>query len=189
MTEQAPPRGVRAIAFAGMPGAGKTIAVEVATEMGFPVFRMGDAVWAEVRARGLALAPDVVGKVASEMRERHGRGVWADRTADRAIASGAPVVVIDGVRSMDEVGVFRARLGEDFILVGIHAAPRLRLARLLARHREDDVRNEAEFEARDTRELGWGLGAVLALADVMLVNHGSVEGIRREVAAVLRYSR
>lgn len=161
---------MRAIAFTGMPGAGKTVAVDVAREMSIPVVRMGDAVWDEVKARGLPLVHEHVGRVATEMREKFGRGIWAERTADRVLDMQSPVAVIDGVRNSEEVDVFRARLGHDFTLVAIHASPRTRLSRILHRQREDDAQNATEFHARDERELGWGIGRVIALADIMLVN-------------------
>jgi dephospho-CoA kinase len=177
---------MRAVALTGMPGAGKSLAVEVAAGLGIPVVRMGDAVWEEVGARGLPLTNEHVGKVASEMRERHGPGVWAERTIERIRKLNPPQVVIDGVRSLAEVEVFRARLGADFLLVAIHAAPRTRLKRLLARHRADDVKSEEEFRARDARELAWGIGSVIALADVVVENEGAPERLQGAVRAILK---
>lgn len=177
---------MRAIAFTGMPGAGKTEAVEAARALGLPVVRMGDAVWDEVRARGLPLEPAVVGKVASEMREKLGRGVWAERTVDAIRKLDTRVVVIDGVRNVEEVETFRRLLGHDFTMVAIHASTATRLRRILARGRADDAPTEADFRARDTRELGWGIGTVIATADVMIVNEGDVASVREAVARVLR---
>lgn len=175
----------RVVAFTGMPGAGKSLAVEVAREMDLPVVRMGDAVWAEVEARDLEFGEGNVGRVAHEMREAHGPGVWAERTLEMLEDVSGDEVVIDGVRSLAEVEVFRDALGEDFLLVAIHASPSTRRGRLLGRGREDDVADAAEFEARDARELAWGLGRVIALADVVLVNEGSEAAFRDEVREVL----
>ena len=36
----------------------------------------------------------------------------------------------------------------------------------------DAPRSREEFDARDERELSWGLGSLIALADVMIVNEG-----------------
>ena len=177
---------MRAIAFTGMPGAGKTVAVDVARELGIPVVRMGDAVWDEVRNRGLPLVHEHVGRVATEMREKYGRGIWAERTSDKVLDLAVPTVVIDGVRTEEEVDVFRARLGHDFTLVAIHASPATRLRRILERQREDDARNAQEFHARDERELGWGIGRVIALADVMLVNEEHPERLAAQVREILK---
>ena len=177
---------VRAVAFTGMPGSGKSVAVDVARRMGLPVFRMGDVVWEEVRARGLGLAEGSVGRVANEMREQHGPGIWADRTLERIRKTDAPLVVIDGVRSPAEIDAFRAALGHDFHLVALHASQDTRLERLLARHREDDVKDPEQFHGRDDRELAWGLGRAIALADAMIVNEGGIPDLEAQVEAVLR---
>ncbi|HLE97793.1 MAG TPA: AAA family ATPase [Candidatus Thermoplasmatota archaeon] len=176
----------RAIAFTGMPGSGKSVAVEVARRLGMPVFRMGDAVWAEVRARGLSLDEAHVGRVATEMREAHGPGIWAVRTAERIRKTDSPLVVIDGVRSLAEVEVFRRELGPAFTLVALHASSATRLGRLMGRGRQDDVKSEAEFRGRDERELSWGIGQAIAVADATLENEGEVAQLERDVETLLR---
>jgi dephospho-CoA kinase len=95
------------------------------------------------------------------------------------------MAAIDGVRSEAELEVFRHRLGHDFTLVAIHASRATRMKRLFERHREDDVKDEGEFIARDERELGWGLGRVIALADVMLVNEESMPNLSSQVERIL----
>jgi dephospho-CoA kinase len=178
---------VRVIGLTGMPGAGKTVAAQVARDLGIPVVRMGDCVWDEVKARGLPLEDAVVGGVAHEMRERHGPGIWAERTLAKVQAFHAPVVVIDGVRSMAEVDAFHGALGRDFVLVAVHASVPTRHGRLLARGREDEAASEEAARARDRREVHWGIGEVIALADVVLVNEGRDEkSFRGEVERLLR---
>lgn len=178
---------MRVLGFTGMPGSGKSLAADVARRLGIPVVRMGDCVWEEVKARGLPLVDEVVGGVAHEMRERHGPGIWAQRTLEKVRKLGADQVCIDGVRSMAEVTVFHDALGTDFVLVALFASPRTRHRRLLARAREDEASSEEAARARDRRELAWGIGEVIALADVVLVNEGPDEAaFRRDVDRLLR---
>ena len=177
---------MRVVAFTGMPGAGKGVAAEVARKMDIPVFRMGDFIWEEVRRRSLPLDNGSVAEVAMQMRTDFGPGVWAEKTVDRIKQMHATMAVIDGVRSEAELEVFRHRLGHDFTLVAIHASRTTRQKRLMDRKREDDVRDEGEFMARDERELGWGLGRVVALADIMLVNEQSMPDLHQQVERVLR---
>ena len=68
---------MKAIAFTGMPGAGKSEAVRVAEELGIAVVRMGDVVRNEARKRGLELSDENVGGLADEMRREHGKDIWA----------------------------------------------------------------------------------------------------------------
>lgn len=177
---------MRVVAFTGMPGAGKSVAVEVAKKHGLPVLRMGDFIWEEVKRRGLPIDSGSVAEVAMQMRTDYGPGVWAEKTVDRLKQMHSDTAVIDGVRSEAELEVFRHRLGHDFTLVAIHASRPTRQGRLLERRREDDVKDAGEFIARDERELGWGLGRVIALADVMLVNEDSMPDLGEQVEKVLR---
>lgn len=180
---------MRVIAFTGMPGAGKGVAAEVARKHSIPVLRMGDFIWEEVRRRGLPIDSGSVAEVAMQMRTDFGPGVWAEKTVDRIKQMGPKMAVIDGVRSEAELEVFRHRLGADFTLVAIHASRPTRMKRLLVRGREDDVKDEGEFVARDERELGWGLGRVIALADVMLVNEEKMPTLEEQVEKLLKSVR
>jgi len=56
------------------------------------------------------------------------------------------------------------------VLVAVHASPRERFRRLKSRGRPDDPTTWEEFVERDMRELELGIGNVIALADVMIVN-------------------
>jgi len=179
---------MRVFAFTGMPGAGKSVAVEVAKKQNIPVLRMGDFIWEEVRRRGLPIDSGSVAEVAMQMRTDFGPGVWAEKTVDRLKSLHTNVGVIDGVRSEAELEVFRHRLGDDFTLIAVHASRPTRFQRLLSRGRDDDIKDEGQFIARDERELGWGLGRVIALADVMLVNEDSMPDLGEQVERVFRAS-
>jgi dephospho-CoA kinase len=125
-----------------------------------------------------------VGRVADEMRKTHGPDIWARRTIKK-VDPDAKLVVIDGLRSMAELDVFKAALGLDFILVHIICPSDIRLQRVKARGRKDDTATEEAFRARDERELSWGLGEVLKEADVVISNTGTEQELRLNVAYLL----
>ena len=163
----------------GMPGSGKSLVSGVARELGIPVYVMGDVVREEARRRGLEPTPENLNRVARELRERYGARVVAERTAEAIERDGPELAVVDGVRSLAEVEVFR-RLGS-VVVVAVHASPRTRFERLRRRGRPGDPRSWEEFVARDMTELGFSLGSVIALADYMLVNEAD-QGLAREKA-------
>ncbi len=70
---------MKLIVTVGMPGSGKDELVAVARSMGLATLKMGDLVRDETRRRGLPLNNANVGRIASEEREKHGPGVWAQR--------------------------------------------------------------------------------------------------------------
>ena len=156
--------------------------MKVATERGFTVVRMGDVVRGEGTRGGVGASDEAIGGFAHQERERSGYGVWAERTLPRVKGER---VVIDGLRGSKELEAFRKALGESIQVVAIHAAPKVRFARLRQRSRSDAPATWEEFLVRDVRELRWGLGDVIATADHMVVNEGDLGAFRAAARAVL----
>ncbi len=172
------------ILVVGMPGAGKGIIVDIARErFNLKTYTMGDVIREEALRKYGEITPETMLKVSREVREKYGSQYVAIKTYER-IDRSEKVVLIDGVRSLDEVEYFRKH-GET-IIIAIHASPRTRFERLLKRGRVGDPRNWEEFVERDMIELSFGIGNVIALADYMIVNEGDIEEVRREVENVLR---
>jgi dephospho-CoA kinase len=165
---------MKLIVTVGMPGSGKDELIAVAQSMGLATLKMGDLVRDETRRRGLQLSNSNVGRVASEERDKHGPGVWAQRALPKLTETR---MLVDGCRSDSEVSVFRHNFGDLFVL-GIFASPETRYDRLAARHRSDDV-DLQDFYDRDRRELKWGIGNAFALADGMLINEGTLDEFKR----------
>lgn len=173
------------LAFTGMPGSGKSHAVDLAKQRDLPIVRMGDLVRREAKRRDLEMSEADVGRIAVEMRDKEGDDVWAVRTLSEIQDQPGDVVIVDGVRGFAEVERFREDLGGDFVLVAVHASPDTRWQRVRDRGRDDDVTSFEEFKARDERELGFGLGTAIALADVLLVNEADLATFEDKVGRVL----
>jgi len=172
---------MKLIVTVGMPGSGKDELVTVARSMGLATLKMGDLVRDETRRRGLPITNANLARIASEEREKHGAGVWAQRAVPKLIETR---MLVDGCRSDAEVTVFRHNFGDLFVL-GIFASPETRHHRMTSRSRSDDGGNLQEFFDRDRRELKWGIGSAFALADGMLVNEGPLEEFRRAARSML----
>ncbi len=170
------------IVIAGMPGAGKEEFVVVALSNGYQVVRMGDVVREFASKTSVGVGDKGVGGFANEERQKYGYDIWAKRCLDRVRSERT---IIDGSRGVMEMKVYHDRFGEGIRLVAIHSSPSTRYPRLIGRGREDAPKNKEEFEARDERELSWGLGSLIALADVMIVNEGSLEGFKSSCAKVI----
>ena len=165
----------------GMPGAGKEELVSVAIELGYKVRRMGDVVRAEAAKNGIP-AQDV-GRFAHEERQRHGYDIWAKRIVPLV---GDGNTLIDGCRGMSEVNVFRSAFGGQVKVMAVHSSPSTRFPRLVSRGRSDAPRDREEFDERDKRELSWGLGETIALADALIVNESTLERFRADALALLK---
>lgn len=173
---------MKLVVTVGMPGSGKDELVEVARRVGFAPLKMGDLVRDETRRRGLGLSNANVARIANEEREKHGPGVWAQRALPKLTETR---MLVDGCRSDTEISVFRHNFGDLYVLA-IYASPETRHDRLIKRSRGDDAESLQELYDRDRRELKWGIGNALALADGLLVNEGSLEVFRNESEKKLR---
>ncbi len=178
---------MKIIAFTGMPASGKSEAVQRAKDKGIPVIRMGDLVWEETKRQGKPLDDKNVGEIAHSMREKHGMDIWAKRTVEKIRSlKQSPLLVIDGVRNVEEIEYFKKELGMDFLIIAIDAPDELRRKRAISRGRTDDSKNLKDLEERDKREIRWGLQKVIADADIVIPNNGSIENFKKQVLTVLK---
>jgi dephospho-CoA kinase len=177
---------MKIIAFAGMPCSGKTEAVQIAKKRDIPVIRMGDMVWEEVKNQGLSLDEKNVGSIADQMRKDFGKDIWAQRTLEKISSlDKLDLIVIDGIRNIEEIETFKKELGKDFIVIAITSSDETRCKRFLQRGREDDSTDIKDFETRDKRELSWGLGEVIASADIVVSNEGTIKDFKDEIQKIL----
>ncbi len=172
-----------------MPVSGKTEAANVARALGILVIQMGDVVRAEVKARGLKLTEENVGKVANDIRERESMGAVALRCVPHiknAIKNAdSKVVVIDGIRGVAEVKVYKETFGVQFTLIAIHAPQKARFEWAMARKREDDIENRESFLQKDERENSWGLPEAMDIADFSIENDCTLEEFKQRVKTIL----
>ncbi|MEM2944238.1 MAG: AAA family ATPase [Methanomassiliicoccales archaeon] len=174
---------VKIIIVTGMPGAGKEEFVKVSRELGYDVVRMGDVVRIEAVKKQIPLDDQGIGGFAHSERVRLGYDIWAKRTIPLIKSKRT---VIDGCRGEKELMVFKNAFDDDAVVVAIHSSAKTRYERLRRRNRSDAPTNFEEFKERDSRELGWGLGNLIALADYMIVNEGSLEEFKEQVRKLLK---
>ncbi|MEM2118215.1 MAG: AAA family ATPase [Candidatus Bathyarchaeia archaeon] len=173
------------VGLAGMPGAGKSIVVSAAKEMGYGIVVMGDVVREETTHRGLELNPQNIGKVMLELREKEGKNVIAKRCIPKIENVPDSKILVDGIRSLNEVEEFKKHFPK-FTLIAVHSAPETRFKRLYHRQRSDDPASWEIFQERDMRELSVGLGEAIAMAEHLIVNEEKYEFLKQKAKEVLR---
>ncbi|MGC8998726.1 MAG: AAA family ATPase [Candidatus Bathyarchaeia archaeon] len=173
------------VGLAGMPGAGKSVVVNVARANGYGVIVMGDEVRDEARRRGLEPTPENLGRIMLELRKLEGETAIARRCVPKILAKAEGKIIVDGIRSLAEVEEFK-RYFKKFTLVAVHASSETRFKRLFHRQRSDDPKSWEIFHERDMRELSVGLGNAIAMAEHMIVNEGSLEAAKRQAATILK---
>ncbi len=179
---------MRVIAFVGYPLSGKSTAAEVAREMGIPVIVMGDIVREEAIKRGLELTDENLGRVAAELRQKDGMDAIAKKCIPkiREALKERGVVVVDGIRGIDEIKRFKQVFGDDFVLIAIDAPIEVRFSRVKLRMRSDDVRSIEDLKKRDEREESWGLKEAFEVANFTIENTGSIMDFKEKIREILR---
>ena len=158
------------VCLTGMPGAGKSTIAEGLKPKGYEIINLGNAVREEAKKRNLDPTRENLGKLMLELRENNGAGAIAELVKPTIESSNANVLLIDGVRSNDEIKVLR-KLGI-VKLLAIHASTDTRFNFLQKRGRSDDPQTKEHFNERDDRELGVGVSNSIALSDFAISNIG-----------------
>ncbi len=139
----------------------------------------------EATRRGLDHSRDNLIRVGVELRSRGGPGALARRI----LATLQARAVVDSIRNPGEVDVLRTLPG--FVLLGVDAPQPLRFERSARRGRLGDGASLEEFAHKEalensTTEAGQQLVRTLALADVVVVNDGTIETLHAKVQEALR---
>ena len=158
------------VCLTGMPGAGKSTIAEGLKPKGYDIINMGNVVREEATKRNLEPSRSNLGKLMLELREKNGPGAIAELIKSQIESSPSDVILIDGLRSIDEIQVIR-KFG-NVKLLAIHASTDTRFDFLQKRGRLDDPQTQDNFEERDNRELGVGLSKPIALSDYAISNTG-----------------
>lgn len=170
------------IVVTGMPGSGKDEFIKVAKTLGWIDIHMGDEVRKYAKLNNIPSVDSEIGKFASMERQTFGKEIWAKRVWDDMHPG--KNYIIDGLRNLEEFEYFKSK-DSGLILVAIYTEREERLKRILRRNRPDDVHSHDELVSRDDRELSWGIGNAISLADYMIVNDSTLEDFKKRARELL----
>ncbi|MFC2174629.1 AAA family ATPase [archaeon] len=168
------------IGLTGPARSGKdTVAHYLMKEYGFKQFDFyHDVFLKELEKRGLEPTKDNASKLGDELRKEGGMGVMAKLLFPLIDAED---VVITGFRSPDEVEFFRGKTSHFFLLMT--SAPR---EVRYTRRDDSDPQDKEGFFGRDERDLkNKGMETVFMMADYMLDNNGSIEGLHERIDEIM----
>lgn len=165
------------IGFCGLPGSGKSTAIEAIKDLG-TIVTMGDVIRNEANRRNIEPSGENLGKIAEELREKGGPAAVAKKCVELINNLDEDIVIVDGVRSFYEVNEFRKEW--KFPLIAIELNDDERYRRLYERARSDDSRAIDEIKQRDKREIGFGLKEVVSNADYKIQNDSTIEVLKKK---------
>lgn len=203
---------MKVIGVTGMPGSGKGIVAGVARNLGFQVIRMGDIIREEAQRRDadigetaiklrkeygeFVVAERCIEKIKTFKQSKKDSlphknnddsktdGESRDNSKSGDDPKDQPLIIIEGIRSPFEVKLFKKHF-HNFKVISVNSTPETRFKRLINRKRADDSNLRSDFVQRDIRELKFGVGEVIATADYMVVNEGSIKRLKSIIRSIL----
>ena len=174
---------MQVMGISGLPGSGKSLVSDIATERGAIIVSMGDIIREEAKKRG-----ENTKETAQNLRAEHGQYIvseWTIKKIKQLQSEGVEnAIIVEGIRSPHEVDMFKENF-DNFIILSIFANPTLRFKRLKNRMREDDSQEYSEFQKRDQMELDFGIGNVISLSDKLIINESDLESYSEKIKEFL----
>lgn len=182
------------IGITGTISAGKGAIVEFFKTKGFAHYSARALLTEEMNKRGLPLRRDVMTPFANELRKEHGSSYILESMYKKAAAVGQNAV-LESVRTLGELEFLKKQAAESskttdpvhFFLIAVDADQKIRYNRAVGRDSELDrisfekfISNEA-LELTSTDPSTQNITACIALADIKIVNDGSLEELHEKL--------
>jgi dephospho-CoA kinase len=176
---------MKIIAITGMPGSGKKVLRQELEKRGISVVVMRHIVENEMREKGIEVTNVNLREYATELREKFGNTVVAERTFEKVKQLDDETVIVDGIRGDMEIEFFRKQKDTELILIAVISSAETRFKRLSKRGLEWDMKTREELDYRDKKEISWGLDKAIAMADYNVDNEGTLEEFKEKINMVL----
>lgn len=172
----------------GLPGAGKSTVSNIILDQidSSEMVTMGDIV-RDLAADENRTNSEEIREFATNMREEHGKGVFAKKLIEQYTFS-KDLVVIDGIRSPEEISLLKEHTNNRCVIAYVHTPYQIRYNRVVTRGRdgEEDM-TEEDFKERENEELSWGMREILdeEQYDYTIANDGSYAELESEVSTTI----
>lgn len=180
-------KNVKIVAFVGLPGVGKSAAVDYITEKGYPKVYFGGIIYAAMNEAGIEITPESQQKFREEIRETEGKDFVVKRVVKQTqelIEAGQHHIVLDGLYSWTEYKILKHEFPGELSVIAIVAPKRLRHRRIA--NRPERPFTQAEADQRDWSEIeNLEKGGPIAIADHYIMNDGDLEKLYKQVDEVL----
>jgi len=175
------------IAFVGMPGAGKTSAVDHLKSKHYPAVYFGGVVLSAMTKAGLEHTQKNEQVFREELRAKEGNDFIVKHIIEQLhdlIDAGQKRIVADGLYTWDEYKILKREFPQELLVVAIVAPRRLRYKRLSKRPRRP--LSHAEAHNRDWAEIeNLKKGGPIAIADHFIVNDGDLDDLHQKIDDLL----
>jgi len=180
-------KNVKIIAFVGLPGVGKSVAVDYITGKGYPKVYFGGIIYAAMDGAGIEITPESQQKFRKEIRETEGKDFVVKRVIQQVhnlIDAGQNRIVLDGLYSWTEYKILKREFPGEMSVAAIVSNKKLRHHRLT-------TRPERPFTIEEVNQRDWSeiedleKGGPIAIADHFIINNGDFDNLYKQVDEVL----
>lgn len=180
-------RNVKIVAFVGLPGAGKSSAVDYVTDKKYPKVYFGGIVLEEMTKAGLEHTQENERPFRENLRKREGKDFVVNRIIEQIqglIGAGQDRIVADGLYTWTEYKALKTAFPGELTTVAV-VAPRH------IRHRRLAIRPIRPLTAEEATKRDWAeienleKGGPIAIADHYIINDASLEKLHQQIDTIL----
>lgn len=178
---------VKIIAFVGLPGSGKSTAVDYLSQKDIPKIYMGGIIYKAMEEAGIEINFESQQKFREEIRAREGKDFVAKRAIEQInnlIDAGQKQIIVDGIYTWTEYKLFKRAFPGEMTVVAVVTPKPLRKRRLA--QRPERPLTSVEVDQRDWAEIeNLEKGGPIALADFYVHNNRSYDEFYTQIDEIL----
>lgn len=182
------------IGITGTFGSGKSTAASFLESLGYEKLTLSLFLELEAQKRhSKKITRKLLQDIGNEWREKYGKGVLAKIAVESIRDSAGKKYVIDGIRNIGEIEVFKKE--SSFTLIGVIADRKVRFNRLKKIKRREDLTPELFFKL-DCRDLGLGqkttglqVAFCFSLADYFIENNSTITNLENRLTRLMKKAK
>lgn len=174
------------LAVVGLPGAGKTEAIEyLKTKTNWPMVYFGDVTFDEMKKSGLEINEANERKTREGIRARLGIGAYAILNVPKINNLAEESILIQSLYSWEEYLEMKKEFGNSFKTLAIFSSLETRVERL--NNRLLRPLSKEEVISRDYSQIeNIHQAGPIARADFMIINEGTKEGLFQQIDEIIK---
>ena len=179
---------VKIVAFVGLAGSGKSVAVEHLTSHGVPKVYFGGIIYKAMQEAGIEITWESQQVFREEIREKEGKDFVVKRVVKEVrdlIGAGQHRIVLDGLYTWSEYKILKHEFPGEMTVVAVVTPKHLRKARLAKR--PERPMTSQQVDERDWSEIeNLEKGGPIAIADYFVHNDRDVEWLHSQLDDILK---
>lgn len=183
-------KNIHIVAFVGLAGSGKSVAVEYLTNKGYPKIYFGGILYQAMDEAGVEITWESQEKFREDIREREGKDFIVKRAVKEArnlINAGQRHIVLDGLYTWSEYKILKHEFPGELTVIAVTTPKHLRYQRMS--HRAERPMQPHEVDQRDWAEIeNIEKGGPIAIADYFVQNDGDIEQLHSQLHTALRHA-